>query len=250
MQTLYFPDLLNFKEVNFLEYHHTNFSHRTTYNYIAYIKKGCVDIVTDDESIHLQEGDIFLLPRNFKYHSYWKGYPEISFNSYAFISFPGSKPNITNLLKFKKTPKVSEFIDSISLNTTLDCYSVGMFYLLLNELLKSMEDVEKSAEQRLLDKAMKYIQENPDCLIPEVASYCNICESSLYAIFKEYSNISPAKFKLNVKLDKALNYIVSTDIPIEKISALCNFSSPAYFRKNFCKRYNLSPRQIRKNSML
>ena len=242
--------MLIFKELNFFESHHTNFLKKTTYNYIGYIKKGCVDIVTDDETIHLQAGDIFFIPHNFRYCSYWKGNPEISFNSYAFLSFPGIEPNITKLLKFKINDKILKYIDSISLNTTLDCYSVGMFYLLLNELLEMMEDIGKSEGELLLDKAMKYIQEHPDCLIPDVAMHCGICESALYSLFKKYSEVSPAKFKLNVKLAKALNYIVSTDIPIEKISELCNFSSPSFFRKNFCKRYNISPREMRKNSML
>ena len=250
MQVSAFPDLFSFKETNFMKSHHTNLSHGIKHNHIGYIKKGCVDIVTEEETFHLQEGDIFHIPRGMKYHSYWKGEPDIAFNSYAYINYPGKKPGKTKIQKFKTTPKILELIDMIPTDNVINCYSVGLFYLLLNELIESIEESNKSEEQILLDKAMRYIQENPDCLIPDVAHHCNISESGLYMLFKTHSDITPAKFKLNVKLDKALDYLVSTDILIEQISELCGFSSTSYFRKNFCKVYNKSPREMRKNAMI
>ena len=250
MQESAFFKLFNFRKINFMDTHHNNLSRGIKHNYIGYIEKGCVDIVTENETFHLCEGDVYHIPKGLRYHSYWKGTPQISFRSYAYMTYPGAKPGVSKLQKFEATPQLLERINLIPVDNTINCFSVAMFYLLLNELLELIEDSNTSEEELLLDKAMKYIQNNHNCLIPEVAKYCNISESGLYTLFKKHSNITPSKFKLNVKLDKALNYLVSTDIPIEKISELCGFSSPAYFRKNFFKMYKNSPREIRKSSMV
>ena len=94
---------------------------------------------------------------------------------------------------------------------------------------------------------MNYMRLNPQDSIPSVAKACNLSVSALYLLFSNHMNCTPSEFKLNAKLEQAMHYLITTDIPIEEISDRCGFSSSSYFRKKFTKKYNCSPREARKD---
>ena len=106
-----------------------------------------------------------------------------------------------------------------------------------------------SLNQVLLENAMNYMILNPNCKMSDVADHCHISEPGLYLVFKNTGDTTPAKFKMQVKLERALNYILSTDLPIEEISSICGFSSSSYFRKNFYSAYKKTPREMRKSDI-
>ena len=90
---------------------------------------------------------------------------------------------------------------------------------------------------------------NPHCSASDIAKFCNVGETKLYEAFKSV-NMTPNRFKLNVKLERAVNYLVSTDKSIEEISQICGFSSSSYFRKKFYETFDLTPKEMRKNSII
>lgn len=250
MQNSTFSQTYSFRELNFMESHHVDLPYGLKYNCIGYIIKGQLDIEMEGQKLHLEPGDIYQIPKGKKYCSRWRGNPEITFKAYAYLSYPGENVKTTKLQKIKITPRIIELINKIPTNNVIDCYSVGRFYLFLDEVMKDVETSSLSKEQLLLNKAMNFIRENPDCLMPEVASYCNMSESSFYNLFKKHSEMTPTQYRVGVKLDNAFNLIVSTDMPIEQISDACGFSSSSYFRKYFCKKYGKTPTRIRKESLM
>ena len=250
MQNSTFSQAYSFRELNFIESHHIDLPYGLKYNCIGYIIKGQLDIEMENQTLRLGPGDIYQIPKGIKYRSRWRGNPEISFKVFAYLNYPGEKFQTAKLQKIKNTPRIIELINKIPTNNVIDCYSVGRFYLLLDEIIKDVESSSLSKEQLLLNKAMNFISENPDCLMPEVASYCNMSESSFYNLFKKHSKITPTKYRVGVKLDNAFELIVSTDMPIEQISEVCGFSSSSYFRKHFYKKYGKTPSRIRKESLI
>lgn len=250
MQNLTFSQAYSFREFKFMDTHHIDLPYGLKFNCIGYVIKGQLEIVMENQRLHFEEGDVYLIPKGKKYRSRWRGNPEISFKVYSYLNYPGEKVEIAKLQKFKATPKILELIDKIPTDNVINCYSVARFYLLLDELLKGVETTTLSKEELLLNKAMNYMRENPDCLIPKVASHCNISESGFYNLFKKYSKMTPTQYRVGAKLDKAFNLIVSTDIPIEQISDICGFSSSSYFRKHFIKKYKKTPSKIRKESLI
>ena len=250
MQSLTFSQAFSFREFKFMETHHVDLPNGLKYNCIGYIIKGQLEIVFANKTYRLGEGDMYLIPKGIKYRSRWLGTPEISFKVYSYLNYPGEKVENTNLQIFKVTPKILELMNKVPTDNVINCYSVGRFYLLLDELLKGVETSSLSKEQVLLNKAKTFMRENPDCLMPEVANYCNMSESSFYNLFKKHSKITPTQYRVGVKLDKAFNLIVSTDIPIEQISDICGFSSSSYFRKHFYKKYGKTPSKTRKGFLI
>ena len=53
-------------------------------NYIACMIKGRAEIISNRRTLQIKEGDIFFIPVNLPYESYWYGDDEIEFLSYGF----------------------------------------------------------------------------------------------------------------------------------------------------------------------
>ena len=99
-----------------------------------------------------------------------------------------------------------------------------------------------------LSRAIRYLNENLErnVSVKELASFCNVSEVYLRVLFQKFIGISPAKYRIELRLKKAENYLLYGDIPINEISELLGFSSTAYFIKLFKQKHGCSPLVYRK----
>ena len=84
MNISFSSDSFNFLRIHFEKYHYTDNRKGSPMNYIAYMLKGRAEIVSKHTTIKINEGDIFFIPVNLPYQSYWYGDDEIEFLSYGF----------------------------------------------------------------------------------------------------------------------------------------------------------------------
>lgn len=236
-----------FREVNYSEYHHGSFPKGVDHNYLMFIEKGTAKVVSQDTTVELKEKELLFIPTKTVYDTFLYGHPDIKFYSFAFLNYPSNAVKRYKLQKIKFTERMKNCLYNLLLDTASDCGVLGNFYFLLEEIFKSLEIVSSDdKKQQLLKEAMNFMYTHPNCNIGDVARACNLSEPGLYKLFSSSSATTPAKFKLKVKLESAVNYLISTDIPIEEISDLCDFSSSSYFRKVFYKAYKTTPSAMRK----
>ena len=100
------------------------------------------------------------------------------------------------------------------------------------------------------EKALDFMRQNTDAKIPEVAKACKVSESGLYGIFKIVYNETPNFFRQKIIFEKAEQLLITTNLPVEEISRMLNFSSASYFRKIVNKYSGKTPKQIRKTAQL
>ena len=81
-------DDYRFFRIRFNHYHHTDSSAGCDLHFLALMVKGRAEIVTAEETLHIQAGQAFYFPKGLKYHSYWYGDPEIEFLSFGFAALP------------------------------------------------------------------------------------------------------------------------------------------------------------------
>lgn len=249
MRNQMYINSFSFRSVTFTDSHHAHFVAGVKHNYVTHLIKGIAKLVSEHETIYLNPGDIVYIPRGLKYHSNWYGTPEISYRAYSYLNTPDNIPQPFKLQKISSTPETIELLSEVPLDDAIDFYSVGKFYLFLDHIYKTLEKDGSRTNQKLLKKAMDFIVMNPESPASEIAKACTIGETKLYELFKT-ANTTPSQFKMNVKLERAVNYLISTDKSIEEISQICGFSSSSYFRKNFYKMYNVTPREMRKNYII
>ena len=115
------------------------------------------------------------------------------------------------------------------------------------EVLDSMEQKTKHYND-IAEIALEYMHTYTDFRISDVAEHCKVSESTLYGVFKKAYNTTPIEKKQEIFCERAAELLITTDLSVEQISEMLNFSSSSYFRKIFKKHTGKTPLQIRKNT--
>ncbi len=83
----------------------------------------------------------------------------------------------------------------------------------------------------------------------QVADKCGIDVRYLSALFKRYSHVSPSQYLMGLKLNKAANLLLTTDLAIKNVAFQVGFEDPYHFSKNFKKFHGRSPNNYRRDHM-
>lgn len=238
----------HFRKLSFENYHYTNNLAGSPENYIAYMQKGSAKIVSAQATISIQENDVFFIPNNLPYESYWYG-DTIEFLSIGFTHIESDEDIPFELQVVDCSEQLKSLITCIPVNQEyITCESLSIFYDVLAKLRPCLEENKiLSKKERLLEKAQDYIKKNINCSISDIARHCYISEAYLFAIFKEHADCSPNDYRLKCKCIKATEYLLTTDKTIEEISEKTGFSSASHLRRTLKKHSGLTPREIRKS---
>ena len=76
-----------------------------------------------------------------------------------------------------------------------------------------------------------------------------VSKTTIIYNFKKYVNASPIDFLVNLRITKAKEKLLSTDLSVNEISEACGFSSPNYFGLIFKQKEGLSPAFYRKHQL-
>ena len=207
---------------------------------------GRISTVSDGELV-LKKGDVFYLPRGLKYRSFWS--PDESgtvvWESLGFALLPlGGEKFAPQIIDCKKSELC--LFDSIKKDVVPSPESVGYLYLFAASVLPRMKRDFDSPSDKLAEKIRTFISKNLDSDVPELARHCKMSESSLYGFFREYIGKTPVEIKQEIQIEKAAEYLSTTELSVERIASLCGFHSAAYFRKIFKDHLVLSPMAYRK----
>jgi len=81
--------------------------------------------------------------------------------------------------------------------------------------------------------------------IGSVAKQVNISQRQLDRLFNKHTGVSPIRYYLDVRLDRARGLITQTELPILTVAVACGFGSNAQFSRTYKKRFDISPSQDR-----
>ena len=218
-------------------------------HFIGRMQKGSAHIITDEKTeLHLEKGDVFYLPYGLRYCSRW--FPDetgsVEWDSFRFDCFPCKDGKRYVMQKIFPSRKAWDQIEEISNCPSVSCASVGLLYSILGDVIPQMKQAVSDSRQELLEKAKQYMREHHDFSVPDLAQYCNISESGLYAFFNSYAHTTPIEMKNRIKTEQAISLLISTDLSVEEISNRLGYQSTAYFRRIIKKQSNKTPSQIRK----
>ena len=248
MNNTQFSNSFMFREYRFEKsYRYTDARSGAQMHYIACMRKGHCRIVSEEGTIEVKQGEVFYVPKNLRYQSYWYGEDSICFDSFGFQFFPNPEERIYPMQKIPSTPEDLQLVDQVKGYEETSGGAIFAFFKLLEQLLPKMTYVDTS--NRILLKAEQYLIRDPFAQVADVAKACGISPSGLYAAFRRSENITPNSLRQKVLVDKAVQLLVETDISVEEISSRLRFSSTAYFRKVLKKHTGLTPSQIRKKSL-
>jgi ABC-type sugar transport system substrate-binding protein/DNA-binding response OmpR family regulator len=126
---------------------------------------------------------------------------------------------------------------------------------LFNGKVKSEPEV-KEAEEKLSPLDRKFIDRlkaamekhlpESDVKVDDIGSDIGLSRVQLYRKLKAITGLSPAELLRQMRLQKAHDLIMHSDLPISAIAYDTGFSSPGYFSKCFRDEYGISPSDMRK----
>lgn len=246
MNDIIFSNSFFFRNIKFGNNHYTDNRCGAPSHYFALLTHGNCKIVTDSETIQINEGDIFYIPNKCPYQSFWSSKHKIEIISLGFLNLPNfdnkTYPVQVIPCKDKEAFKIFDELSNIS---HLNAYCIGRFYTLIGILMPLMKSKSLSRSTQIVNDAIKFLSENPNAKVSEIAMHCMVSEAYLYVAFQKSYDITLNQTRNRIILEKAKDMLITTDKPIEYISDFLNFSSASYFRKKFKNYFNMQPKEMR-----
>ena len=101
-----------------------------------------------------------------------------------------------------------------------------------------------------IERATEYIHEHlhENITIKQLCNATYLSTSVLYKKFRSHLGCTVNDYINNKRIEKSLNLLVKTEVPIEDIAARIGFSSASYFSRIFKQKMGISPIQYRQSS--
>lgn len=118
---------------------------------------------------------------------------------------------------------------------------------------KACDGQAESCSNLKIEQIQAYIMEHfaePDFYLGAVADHFNLSPNNLSQQFKRHLGISPARYITVLKIDRAKNLLIKTDLTIKDISTKVGYSDASTFVKNFKSITALTPSQYRNDMKL
>lgn len=75
----------------------------------------------------------------------------------------------------------------------------------------------------------------------ELAKGVNMSTRQLERLFRRYLNRSPKRYYMELRLEKARNLLLQTDMSVINVALACGFTSPSHFSKCYRSHFNRTP---------
>ena len=128
-------------------------------------------------------------------------------------------------------------------------------YELLHIILSDAKDKTKPEEKatgrsRTIQKAMGYIEEHypEDICLKDIAEHVNFSPVYFHNVFKEYMGLTIHKYIEETRLNKAKEYLLSSDFSLEEIGLRCGYKSHSYFAYCFKRSEGITPTAFKKKN--
>lgn len=102
-----------------------------------------------------------------------------------------------------------------------------------------------------INKVVEFINDNysENHTIQYYANICNMERKYFITVFKKYTGESPQRYRTKLRIEKAKELLVNSDINNENIAYAVGYSDPLYFSRVFKKYTGVSPRVFREKNI-
>ncbi|MBQ8526182.1 MAG: helix-turn-helix transcriptional regulator [Clostridia bacterium] len=227
--------------------------------HILYISQGCCYTEIDSREVKVNEGNLILFRPGVTQKYYFRG--EDNAVS-CYIHFTGTACDellaeigldMSSVIYIGKSHTVKSIFEKMSKEYILKkacfqkmcaAYTLELFAV-IGRRLSSVKAGNGQSSSTLADKACllmheKYMENLP---LDYYADYCSISTSRFSHIFKEATGTTPLDYIIRIRISKAKDFLVGSDISISEIAELVGFSNQNYFGRIFKKYEGVSPRK-------
>jgi len=231
---------------------------------IHFVIDGCGKFHIDDKVFEVEKNQGFLIcPDDVTYYEADENTPW----NYIWIGFNGIKaPQYVSqiglskynpVINTEKPEVVAEYMkqifESTKLNNGREIAMLGYLYLFLSTLLEEADVKEtKNYKQEYVQKAIEYIEMNysRSITVKNIAEHVGLNRSYFSNLFKGLLNISPEKFLIQYRVNKACELLKQhSNLRIADISRSVGYEDQLAFSKTFKKIKGFSPSEYLANNI-
>ena len=172
-------------------------------------------------------------------------YPSI----YKAADFSGLLPDYLGMMK-----KLNEYA-SAEFDANMYCSQYTMLMKIIDTCFSLSELRQKSpSENSIFLKAVRVCYDSytkADISTDAVANKLHISRSYLKQLFKKNMNMTLKEYIASLRIIKAEQYLLETNLSFSEIAAKCGYGTPRSLTRAFLKKHNLTPseyRESRKNN--
>lgn len=160
-------------------------------------------------------------------------------------------PQHTEKYQYLFDSVLKEFINpSQGSELILKSYVLNLLYQLYHDSTNPLvnSSIPLSPHYGTIKRVLEYIENNVEqkIMLDDLARLTNLSPNHFHKIFTEAMGITPNAYITKIKLDRAKELLIRTDLPISEISTRCGFENIPYFSYLFKKQVDVSPGEFRK----
>jgi len=123
-----------------------------------------------------------------------------------------------------------------------------LYTLYADTMLKDYTSIDRPIYyHKAIRKAAEYINANyaKKITLMKIADYVGLSTNYLSRLFTDCMGITLSAYLMNVRLRRAKELLIYTQLHVWEVANLCGFESQAYFISAFKRKFQLTPRQLR-----
>ncbi len=116
-----------------------------------------------------------------------------------------------------------------------------------NHVYSQIDADRKLSNMDDINFVMRYMREHmqEQINIEEVAKMVHLSHVGLIWKFNHCINMTPSSFLTHLRIQKAKQLLLETELKVNEISYLCGYTNPYYFSRRFKEFYHMSPSKYR-----
>lgn len=216
------------------------------------LKEGEITFKYEGENIVVYPNQLVFLPKNCKYEALFN-IDKSSVLSYL-VNF--DLDGIIEVFNFKKptvlmsenTEILLDYFEKITNEYAMNGHTLkykSYFYALFDNICALMENQTANSSEIILNMAEKLLRENNSMSVAQIAQKLYVSQSYLQKKFLKKHGYTPAVYRKKYRIETARHLLITTDLPINRISYDLNFYDDAYFNKTFKEYYGCTPKKYR-----
>lgn len=168
---------------------------------------------------------------------------------------------LTNMPDFITVKNPEQYLDIFRklckyYDTSLEDDKIMLQSILLKLIYKLNEETKslmyrykiKKNNELIIDKAISFVKANltENITLKTVADYVSFSPVYFHNCFKSATGKTLHEYIEDLRIEKAINLLVTTDKTLAEIAYLCGFSSQSYFSCIFKRKMSMTPREYAK----
>lgn len=228
-----------------------------TFSKLLFVIDGDASFWIDDKEIKAFNNNIYFIPSGSSFHSCSRGsrfhYISVQFfvdnskqNAMFQSSYECSNPNhMLNLFR-----QMNREWDKRNAASILKIKSI-LYDILFEIFQEQLTHQNRSEKYYSIRNSINYMEEHffdSNLNIEKIAEASGISSVHFRNLFKEIFETSPTKYITEIRLQKAIDLLMFSDLPVYKISETIGYENVNYFNRIFKKHMLFTPIQYRERN--